>query len=140
MNINGFTKKMFNKVGNDLIEGIKIFVQKNNKDKSLPPSVNETLRLLKDGYSLNAISNIRKLSETVISMHVESILELNPELEINNLLSNEIINTINHELNKEFINLKYLKERLPNEITYPMIRITAAKFKVSSSLSHADKQ
>lgn len=140
MNINGFTKKMFNKVGNDLIEGIKIFVQKNNKDKSLPPSVNETFRLLKDGYSLNAISNIRKLSETVISMHVESILELNPELEINNLLSNEIINTINHELNKEFINLKYLKERLPNEITYPMIRITAAKFKVSSSLSHADKQ
>ena len=140
MNIKGFTKKMFNKVGSDLIEGIKAFEQKNSKDKNLPPSVNETLRLLKDGYSLNAISNIRKLSETVTSMHVESILELNPELEIKNLLSNEIINTISHELNMGFINLKDLKERLPKEITYPMIRITAAKFKVSSSRFHADKQ
>ena len=140
MNIKGFTKKMFNKVGSDLIEGIKAFEQKNSKDKNLPPSVNETLRLLKDGYSLNAISNIRKLSETVTSMHVESILELNPELEIKNLLSNEIINTISHELNMGFISLKDLKERLPKEITYPMIRITAAKFKVSSSRFHADKQ
>ncbi len=140
MDIQDFTKRMFNKIGSDLIEEIKIFEEKNNKDKNLPPNVNETLRLLKEGYSLNAISKIRKLSDTVVSMHVESILELNPELEINNLLDNEITNTINHELNKGFVNLKDLKERLPHEITYPMIRIVVAKFKVSSFLSHAGKQ
>jgi len=140
INIQGFTERMYNKFGTDLIEEIKIFIQKNKKDKNLPPSVNETLRLMKEGYSLEAISKIRKLSETVISMHIESILELNPGFEIDKLLKEDIINTIIHELKKKFINLKEIKERLPKEISYPMIRIAAAKFKVSSSPSHADKQ
>ena len=139
-NIEGFTKRMFNKFGSDLIEEIKIFEQKNKQDINLPPSANETLRLMKEGYSLEAISKIRKLSETVISMHIESILELNHEFEINRLLKEDIINTINHELKKGFKNLKEIKERLPKEITYPMIRIAAAKFKVFSSLVRANKQ
>ncbi len=140
MSIKGFTQRMFNKIGDDLIQEIKIFQQKRNKDNNLSPNVSETLRLMREGYSLNSISKIRKLSETVISMHIESILELNPEFEITRLLHDDIINTINHELKKGYINLKEIKERLPKEITYPMIRIAAAKFKVSSSLARADRQ
>ncbi len=141
MKISGFTKRMFNKCGNDLLEEIATFQKQNKKDKTVPPSVKETFKLMREGYSLSAISNIRKLTETVISMHIESILDLNPEFEIDRLISKEFINTINHELNNGFKNIKEIKARLPKEITYPMIRIAAAKFKASSSSPvRADKQ
>jgi len=135
LKIEGFTKRMFNKIGADFIEEIKSFKKNERENIKLPPGINETYRLLKEGYSLNSISKIRKLSETVISMHAESIIENKKNIEINKLISEEVIKTIEHELKKGFSNLKELKERLPKEISYPMIRIAVAKFRSKTSPS-----
>ena len=40
---------------------------------------------------------------------------------------------ITNELKKGFANLKELKKRLPDEITYPLIRIAVAKEKFRNS-------
>ena len=133
--IKGFTKRMFNKIGFDIIDEIISFNKNYGRKIKFSPGIKETYRLIKEGYSLNDISKIRKLSETVISMHAESIIENEPEIEIKQLLKDEFIKTIYHEFRKGFSNLKELKERLPKEISYPIIRIAVAKFKAAASLS-----
>ncbi|PJA97875.1 MAG: hypothetical protein CO128_10270 [Ignavibacteriales bacterium CG_4_9_14_3_um_filter_30_11] len=138
--IKGFTKRMFHKIGTDFIDEIINFKKNDGRKIKFSPGIKETYRLIKEGYSLNAISKIRKLSETVISMHAESIIENEPDIDIKQLLKDEFIKTIYHELSRGFSNLKELKERLPNEITYPIIRIAVAKFKTAVSLSSSSKK
>lgn len=133
--IKGFNLRMFNKIGNEFLEVIKEHVNKNERiaknvtKESLPSNISETYELLKSGYSLKDIASLRKLTEAVISMQIETILEFYPEIEISPLFKGTDLKTIQTEIEKGYINFKDLKSRLPEEISYPLIRIAAAKFK-----------
>ena len=92
----------------------------------------ETKKLLDKKYTLKEISETRKLTEAVVSMQVESIIEFEPEIDISSLIDKGIYKEIVDEANKGFSSMKELKERLPSKITYSQIRIVLAKHQATS--------
>ncbi|MGE5679247.1 MAG: RecQ family ATP-dependent DNA helicase, partial [Bacillota bacterium] len=129
LSVKGFTQKMFNKFGEEIILVINEYLQSKNSaaqpqsEKKLPANISETYKLLKKGYKLPDIASLRKLSEAVISMQVETILEYFPETEISELFDNSDLNDIIQQIRKGYTDLKDLKSRLPENISYPQIRI-----------------
>jgi ATP-dependent DNA helicase RecQ len=140
LSIKGFNNRMLNKVGNEFIEVIKNYLDnKPNensevKKTSLPQNILQTQKLLQKKYTLKEIAETLKLTEAVVSMQIETIIEYNPVTNVSHLFSEEAYNQIMTEVKKGYENLKDLKERLPSKITYPQIRIAAAKYKFSARL------
>ena len=140
LSIKGFNNRMLNKVGNEFIEIIKNYLKEKPDKKpvakvsSFPQNIIQTQKLLQKKYTLKEIAETLKISEAVVSMQIETIIEYNPITDVNHLFSNENYNLIMAEVKKGYENLKELKERLPSKITYPQIRIAAAKHKFSSRL------
>lgn len=141
LQVKGFNNRMFNKLGEDFLEIIKDYSSKLEKEKSndsdiktLPTNINDTLKLIHKGYSLKDIASLRKLTEAVVSMQVETILDYYPDTKIEDLISAEILKIIESEIKIGFIDLKELKERLPEEISYPQIRIVVAKLKAANDV------
>jgi ATP-dependent DNA helicase RecQ len=146
LNINGFNSRMFNKLGNDFLEIITSFkttdsIKKETKEKrELPQNIVETKKLLEKKYTLKEIAETRKLSEAVISMQIETIVEFEPDIDISSLIKKDILQTIIDEAEKGFDNLKDLKERLPSKITYPEIRIAISKIRAASQFPSLTSQ
>ncbi|MBZ0199239.1 MAG: HRDC domain-containing protein, partial [Ignavibacteriaceae bacterium] len=141
-NIEGVNNRMYNKIGEELLESIKEFgtgeklfsadEAKKEESKQLPSFLSETLSLLKKGYPLKDIASLRNLTEAVISMQIETILEFFPDTEISYLYDSNILQSTFDEIKKGYKDLKELKTRLPGVVSYPLIRIAIAKFKASS--------
>jgi ATP-dependent DNA helicase RecQ len=148
LRIKGFTQRMFNKTGKDFLEIINIYrkekvIEKNTPKKDIPPSIKETYNLLIKGYSLPAIASLRKMSDAVISMQIETIVEYEPSVDISKLFEGTLLETIMNEIRKGYSDMKNLRERLPREAGYPYIRIALAKNKFTSpsySLSLQDEK
>ncbi len=143
LSIEGFNNRMFNKIGEEILEAInemqneEIFSNetKNSSTKDLqkeiPQNIIETFHLLKKGYGLKDIASLRKLSEPIISMQIETIIEFKPEVDVSHLFNDGIYDLIMGEIKKGFSNLKEIKATLPNEISFSQIRIAAAKYRTS---------
>jgi ATP-dependent DNA helicase RecQ len=146
LGISGFNSRMFNKLGIDFLEIIKAYkpdklLKKETKEKrALPQNIVETKKLIQKKYTLKEIAETRKLSEAVISMQVETIVEFEPHIDISSLIKKETLQTILEETEKGFENLKELKERLPSRINYPEIRIAVAKYRATSHLPSLNPQ
>ncbi|MBK6915284.1 MAG: RecQ family ATP-dependent DNA helicase [Ignavibacteriales bacterium] len=131
--LKGTNERMFTKIGSEVIEAVLANerIQNNNQKitptKKIPSSIAETYNLIKGGYTLKDIASMQNLTEAVISMQVETILGFEPEVEIKNLIPAEIYTMINEKIKEGIIDLKELKNKLPAEVTYPMIRIVLAK-------------
>jgi ATP-dependent DNA helicase RecQ len=136
--IPGFNNRMFNKIGDDFLELINDFIKDNpvkidsNEDRTLPKNIHNTYELLLRKYSLQSISELRKLSEAVISMQIETIIEYKPETDIAFLFEDEVFELIKKQVEKGYNNLKDLKEKLPSPVPYSLIRIAAAKLKYTT--------
>ncbi len=136
--IPGFNNRMFNKIGNDFLELINDFIKNNpvkidsNEDRTLPKNIHNTYELLLRKYSLQSISELRKLSEAVISMQIETIIEYKPETDIAFLFEDEVFELIKKQVEIGYNNLKDLKEKLPSSVPYSLIRIAAAKLKYTN--------
>jgi ATP-dependent DNA helicase RecQ len=130
--IPGFNERMFNKVGNDFLEATNSFdtsaipARKINLN-IIPQNIMETYNLLQKNYSLQEIAKLRKLNEAVISMQIETILEYIPETDISSIITKEKLELISDNFRKGIKGLKELKEILPKDFSYPMIRIALAK-------------
>lgn len=135
LSIPGFNSRMFNKIGNEFLQIINNFVDQKKdvvrKSKKIPASIKDTYDLLRKGFSLRDISSLRHLSEEVVSMQIETIIEYEPEIEIEKLFDSRLNEMIINEIKKGYSNLKDLKNRLPVQASYAMIRICLAKFKVT---------
>ena len=135
LNIKGLNQRMFNKIGEEFIEVIKEHLNEKKKETEnrsiIPSNIYETNKLVKKGYSLSDIASLRKLTESVLSMQIETIIEYYPQTDISNLLSKEMIDKIISEIKQGYVDLKELKGRLPENIGYPEIRIVLAKSKFS---------
>jgi ATP-dependent DNA helicase RecQ len=135
--IKGFNDRMFNKIGDDILQVINSYINNKNDTKSkqenkFPSNITETYLLLKKKYSLQEIAKLRKLTEAVISMHIETLIEYQPETDISVILSEDMLTVIKEEFEKGYNSLKDLKERLPKDFTYPLIRIALAKLKAQT--------
>ena len=136
--IAGFNERMFNKVGNDFLEIINLFgdIKEGRNERitvNLPTNIIETYNLLQKKYSLTEIAKLRKLTEAVISMQIETIIGYLPETDISSIIADEKINLIKDKYSKGITGLKELKESLPKVFSYPEIRIALAK--ISHQLS-----
>ena len=60
-------------------------------------------------------------------MQIESLLAYSPETEIDGVVSSETMELINNVIADGFIELKEIKSRLPQSVTYAEIRIVLAK-------------
>jgi len=133
--VTGFNNRMFNKIGNDFLEFINDFVKNNpvkidsEEERALPKNIHKTYELLLRKYSLQSISELRKLSEAVISMQIETILEYKPETDVSFLFEDDMFEMIEKQVEVGYQNLKDLKEKLPNSVPYSFIRIATAKLK-----------
>jgi len=130
--IPGFNERMFNKVGNVFLELINSFDTGKVTPKAaakiiIPQNIIETYNLLQKKYSLQEIAKLRKLNEAVISMQIETILEYIPETDISSIMSKERLDLITDNFRKGKKGLKELKEALPKDFSYPLIRIALAK-------------
>ncbi len=133
LEVKGFTNRMFNKTGNDFLEVIKSHTGDNNDTlKKIPSNIQETYQLLKKGYRLSAIASMRKLSEAIISMQIETIIEYEPDTMVEKLFGDVDYKKIMDEIKKGFTEIKNLKEILNNEVPYPLLRIALAKHKFTS--------
>jgi len=132
LDVEGFNNRMFNKIGNDILEAIERYSEEEEgmqNEIDIPQNIKETYNLLSKKYTLKEISQLRKLSEAIISMQVETILEYHPDTEIDFLFDTKSENRIREEIKKGYSSLKELKERLPSNISYAQIRIAVAKHK-----------
>ena len=132
LSIKGFNERMFNKLGNDFLEIINSFdldgeKSNNKKEVLIPPNIVETYNLLKKKYTLQEISKLRKLNEAVISMQIETILSYAPETEIDSIIDINNLSLVNEKYKSGITGLKELKDSLPKDFSYPMIRIALAK-------------
>ncbi|NWF89248.1 MAG: RecQ family ATP-dependent DNA helicase [Ignavibacteriaceae bacterium] len=131
LSLPGFNMRMFNKIGEEFLHIITDFIRNREETETLsvkmPSSIKETYELLLKGFSLKEISSLRKLSEEVISMQIETILEFEPDTSIEHLFDINLQNVILMELKRGYTDLKELKNRLPSAISYAMIRICKAK-------------
>ena len=130
--IPGFNERMFNKIGNDFLETINSLNtstvnKKENVENIIPQNILETYNLLQKKYTLEEIAKLRKLNEAVISMQIETILEYVPETDISSIIAKERLELISDNFRKGIKGLKELKEILPKDFSYPMIRIALAK-------------
>ena len=75
------------------------------------------------------MAQLRKVSESIISMQIETILEFDPDVNIQHLFNSNELRKITAEIEKGYDNLKDLKQRLDDRISYPMLRIAIAKYK-----------
>ena len=99
----------------------------NKKEVLIPPNIVETYNLLKKKYTLQEISKLRKLNEAVISMQIETILSYAPETEIDSIIDINNLSLVNEKYKSGITGLKELKDSLPKDFSYPMIRIALAK-------------
>jgi len=137
LSVDGFTQRMFNKIGLDILEVLaKYFSEQKSSETApvqnvseIPNNLKETYKLLKEGYSLRDIASLRKLTESIISMQVETIIEYEPQIDISFLFSGDTLKNITEEIKKGYDDLKELKSRVVPEIGYPLLRIAAAKNK-----------
>ncbi|MCL6494179.1 MAG: helix-turn-helix domain-containing protein [Ignavibacterium sp.] len=136
--VNGFTQRMFNKVGNEFLEVITKYLNENRNDsvKPLPQNIQETFELLNKKFSLKEIADIRKLDEAVISMQIETILSYFPETNINSIIDEKDLATIEKEVKVGYENLRELKKRFDDKFSVPLLRIAIAKIKAKSAKNH----
>ena len=120
---------MFNKVGEDFLEIIKSNSSSDDRDAELPTNLKETYILVKRGFDLNEIASMRKLSDAIVSMQVETIIEYEPEIEVKQLFGGDDYDKVMNEIKSGVTDLKLLKEKLKGEISYPLLRIAVAKYK-----------
>jgi ATP-dependent DNA helicase RecQ len=136
LSIKNTSVRMFNKIGEDFLEAINNFLNEKNKTPAkpenignIPVNIMETYSLLKKGYQLKEMAQLRKVSESIISMQIETILEFDPDVNIQHLFNSNELRKITAEIEKGYDNLKDLKQRLDDRISYPMLRIAIAKYK-----------
>jgi len=78
---------------------------------------------------------LRKVSESIISMQIETILEFEPKVDIEHLFNSNELRKIISEIEKGYDDLKDLKQRLDISVSYPMLRIAIAKHKFNQASS-----
>lgn len=129
MKIKGFNERMFNKIGNDFLEVISTYVEntKGRQEIEIPKNIVETYKLLQKKYSLDEIAGLRKLTDSVISMQIETILKYLPETDISSIIPDEKLELVRVKYKEGKTGLKELRDSLSGAYSYQVLRIALAK-------------
>jgi ATP-dependent DNA helicase RecQ len=132
LSIDGFSRRAYNKVGEDFLEVIKEFsrtgvINSESRTSALPKDIASTYELVQKGYSLTDIASLMNLPESIVSIQIETIIEYMPELNIEKLIEQKEVELISAEIKKGNRNLKEIKKLLPSNISYAKIRVVLSK-------------
>ncbi len=135
--IPGMSDRIFNKCGEDFLDVLRDASKDEGvilPDKPLlSKSINETLRFVKDGYSLQEISDMRHLTTTVVSMQIETIIKAYPDVSIKTLIAEPVFNVVKQLYDEGIKDLKQVKRGLTSSISYAEIRIILARLTAGGS-------
>ncbi|MCX6168209.1 MAG: RecQ family ATP-dependent DNA helicase [Ignavibacteriales bacterium] len=136
LNVEGFSQRMFNKIGDDFLNVLKIFGDSKNltdmmKQKKLPENILKVLELVQKKYSLADIASLTKLPESIVSTQIETLIEMQPNLEVDFLFDKNELKEINKIISEGTTDLKLLREAFSNKISYAKLRIAVAKRRVN---------
>ncbi|MCE1190108.1 MAG: RecQ family ATP-dependent DNA helicase [Ignavibacteria bacterium] len=139
MAIPGFNERMYNKIGKDflvIIEGFSLEKsipesERTVKKPELESQVQPIFKLIKEGYSLSDIASLVHSTEAIVAMQIETILEFDSSVDVNNLIPVSLIKLLEPKVKKGVKEIKELKKNLGDDYTYPQIRIAAAKIRAS---------
>jgi len=134
LSINSFNKRMFNKIGLEILEVVNSFIDKIEdgiKNENISSTLVETFELVKKKYSLEDISKLRKLSETIISLQIEKIIEYDPKTDISSLVSKNEIDEIKKLYADNLRGLKEIKKMSSINLSYSKIRVILAKIRTN---------
>lgn len=131
LSINGFSQRMYNKIGEEFLKAVKGFADNLAGKIHLPKELEKTFDLVNKNYSLKEISEILKISESIISIQIETILQFYPNLKISSLIPQSHLDMIKKAINDGYKSLKSIKEFLGERIPYAEIRIVKAKLKAN---------
>ncbi len=140
LSVKGFTQRMYHKFGEEILSAVKENVKEFDENKILetkkvPDNIKHIFELVKKRYSLKDISKLTKLPEAVVSMQIESLIILFPDLIIDSLVDYKKTMKIKDTIHSGITNLKELKHTLGSQISYGEIRIILAKESLKSSTS-----
>ncbi|MBN2570633.1 MAG: HRDC domain-containing protein [Ignavibacteriales bacterium] len=125
--IDGFTQRMFNKVGEDILKTTKEYKFNQVTDKNIPTELKQILELVTERKNLKQIAKTQNLSETFLSFQIEVLLRFRPDIDISNLINDEELAHIKNEYEKGNAELNSIYEALENKINKNKIRIALAK-------------
>lgn len=136
LNVNGFNQRMFNKIGEEFLSVLKTLSDSKTfnaklKQKNIPENILKVLELVQKKYSLYDISSFTKLPESIVSTQIETLIELQPGLEVDFLFEKNELKAINKKIDNGILDLKSLREAFDKKISYAKLRIAVAKKKVS---------
>ncbi len=132
--IKGVGEKIFLKCGEAMIQEVNSFLNeiqndRDDKAKNLPQNIRTTLNMIREGMSLVEICEKRNLSDTIISEHVQTLLENSFDINIAQLIPLKNIELIKEAIEKSESNfLPVIKSHLPKEISFAEIRICLSYF------------
>lgn len=135
LSVNGFTERMFNKIGMEILENVNQLSGKNYSQKvngNIPKNLMQTQSMILKKYSLKEMANLLRLSEAVVSMQLETIVEYDPGIDIAYLIDKKILAEVKQAVSDGKSNLKEIKENMKTRTDYPIIRIALAKIKFNS--------
>ncbi|MCX7612125.1 MAG: RecQ family ATP-dependent DNA helicase [Ignavibacterium sp.] len=139
MSIEGFNLRMFNKIGEEILNEINNYNSKISISiEQLPDNISETYKLIKKGYNLDEISKLRKLDVSVVSMQIETLISLNKDINIDKIISSEKIDLVEKLYRQGYKDLITIKKKLRDEFNFEMnlseIRIAVAKLSHKNSI------
>lgn len=119
MNIDGFTQRMFNKIGEAILNEIK--------NKTSNPFEDETSKLIIDlirkKYSFEDILSLTKLPESILASRIESIISFARELNFNYLIQPKEMKVIKAKYDAGFLDLRELFNELGKKISYNKLKV-----------------
>ena len=134
LNLDGMNNRVFHKIGEDILFTIKEFLKSHANNAENKEEVKGNLatikKLVNNGYSLEEISGLLKISDHLISLQIESLLTYDTATDISKLIQKKEVDLISSKIDEGITELKELKQELPG-ITYAKLRIVMAKKKFS---------
>ncbi len=133
MSVEGFTFRIFNKIGEEILNEVKNYLdsKKSPSESEIPQNIEDTYQLLSKGYNLKEISKLRNLDEAIISMQIETLISIIPNLKLEKIISETQIDAVREIVKKEIKDLKLIKKKLAEEFkidcSISELRIALAK-------------
>jgi ATP-dependent DNA helicase RecQ len=130
LSIEGFTQRMFNKIGEDFLNIIQenSLSETKRKDTSdLSRLSGQLIELINRKYSIEEITKILKLPESLLIFQLESVIKIMPEIDISGLVTSKEQKQIISIVDEGITEIKQIREALKNRMNYSKIKLVLAK-------------
>lgn len=117
LSIDGFTERMFNKIGEDILYQIKNFIPQNDK---LSKTI---IDLINNKYTFDEIVSLTKIPESILAIRIESLIDICKNVDFTHLIPQKEIDKIRLKINEGFVDVKDLFQRLDKKISYNKLKI-----------------